>query len=67
MSSGQMPRRPEFFPLMKWRARKRCKPVVRLWNAQWELIDEPFDLSAWFGPLNSQGLLVRELRLQRLA
>lgn len=41
MSSGQRPRRPEFFPSMKYRARKRHRKQARIiwydqhWQALW--------------------------------
>jgi hypothetical protein len=37
MSSGQVPRRPEYFPLMKWRARKRQRQIVALLGADGSL------------------------------
>lgn len=53
MSSGQIPRRPEHFPLMKHRARKR--ETWWQWRGLdrsiWRVSNDPFDTSAWSGLL----------------
>lgn len=39
MSSGQLPRTPEFFPRMKYRARKRVPQVwITMYDMDWNVI-----------------------------